>query len=312
MGSSDQYLRKCTLIVSTGTKGLDLSDLRIVFRVDGADVQSPNTASIRIYNLSDTTAQQIQKEFTAVTLQAGYQTGNYGIIFAGTIKQVKRGKENATTTFVEILAADGDLAYNYSTISTSLAAGASYGDQVKAVAASMAANGVTQGDTSAMSATGGILPRGKVFFGMARDQMRNLAASTGTRWSIQNGKVIAIPLTGYLPGQAVVLNSKSGLIGVPEATEDGIRVKCLLNPMIKVGGRIQINNADINSTTVKEQGFPQYTSLNFFASVTNDGFYRVLVCSYEGDTRGQPWWADLTCLAVDSSAPVDDSVKAAG
>lgn len=309
---TDQYLRKCTLIVSTGTKGLDLSDLRIVFRVNGADVQSPNTASIRIYNLSDTTAQQIQKEFTAVTLQAGYQTGNYGIIFAGTIKQVKRGKENATTTFVEILAADGDLAYNYSTVATSLAAGASIDDQVKAIAAATAGNGVTQGDTSAMAATGGILPRGKVLFGMARDQMRNLSVTTGTRWSIQNGKIIAIPLTGYLPGQAVVLNSKSGMIGVPEATEDGIKVKCLLNPMIRIGTRIQINNVDINSTTVKEQGFPQYTSLNFPATVTNDGFYRVLVCEYEGDTRGQPWWSDLTCLAVDSSAPVNSSVKAAG
>lgn len=308
---TDQFIRKATLIVSAGANGLDLSELRFTFRVLGADVQSPNTASIRIYNLSDQTAQQIANEFTAVTLQAGYETGNFGIIFQGTIKQVKRGKENSITAFVEILAADGDIFYNQTVVSTSLAAGSAADDQVKAVVSAGAASGVTQGDTSAM-ATGGILPRGKVLFGMGRDQMRNLAASTGTRWSIQNGQIIAIPLTGYLPGTAVVLNAKTGLIGLPEATEDGIRVRCLLNPMIRIGTRIQIDNASINQTTVKEQGFPQYTSLNFFASVTNDGFYRVLVAEHQGDTRGNDWYSDLICLAVDSSAPVNSSVKAAG
>jgi hypothetical protein len=36
-----------------------------------------------------------------------YRDGAYGIIFQGTIKRIKTGRENATDTFIEIMAADG-------------------------------------------------------------------------------------------------------------------------------------------------------------------------------------------------------------
>jgi hypothetical protein len=69
-----------------------LSALRVVFHVRRGDLQTPNSAAIRVYNVSETTKQRIEKEFTRVVLQGGYQ-GNFGIIFDGTIKQVRRGQE---------------------------------------------------------------------------------------------------------------------------------------------------------------------------------------------------------------------------
>jgi hypothetical protein len=38
----------------------------------------------------------------------------------------------------------------------------------------------------------------------------------------------------------------------------------------------------------------------------------VLVAEYMGDSRGQEWYSDLTCLAVDPSAAADQSVQAYG
>jgi hypothetical protein len=110
---SELFGRKCSLIVGdTAGNGLELSALRVTFTVNKADNQSPAHAIIRVYNLSDDTARTVQKEFTRVALQAGYE-GDYGLIFSGTVSQVRKGRENPTDTFLEIVATDGDEAYNF-------------------------------------------------------------------------------------------------------------------------------------------------------------------------------------------------------
>lgn len=309
MTVSDQYLRKCSLIVSANGSGLDLSQMRIVFKTTQSDVQTPNTALIRVYNLSDDTANSVQKEFTRVRLQAGYEAGAFGTIFDGTIKQTRKGRENPTDTYVDILAADGDQAYNQGFISKSLAAGATAEDERKALATAM---GIPEGYVADLPP--GAAQRGQVKYGMSRDFMRDLADSNGMTWSIQNGQLQMIPNTGYRSGTAVVLNSNTGMVGLPQQTEGGILVKCLLNPNIKIGCLVQIDNASIQKDLLGGQLLNAPGRLEdlqgFRPKTTADGFYRVYVSEFEGDTRGQPWYTDITCLAVDKSASVDQSVKA--
>jgi hypothetical protein len=148
-----------------------------------------------------------------------------------------------------------------------------------------------------------------VLFGLVRDQLSTLTESQLATWSIQNGKVTVVPLTGYLPGDAVKINSRTGLVGVPEATQAGIELRVLLNPYIRIGTRVQLNQAEINTTTVRAQGFPAYSDISFYASTATDGIYRVLVAEHSGDTRGQEWYTKLVCLAIDSSAAPALSVK---
>ena len=59
-----------------------------------------------------------------------------------------------------------------------------------------------------------------------------------------------VPVTGYLPGQAVQINSQTGMIGTPVATDGGIVVRCYINSNIKIGQLIQINQAEINQSAV--------------------------------------------------------------
>lgn len=287
--------------------GLDLSEFRFNFVISQADVQTPDTAQAKIYNLSDQTMALISKEYQRLIIQAGYENGNYGIIFDGTIKQVRRGRENPVDTYMAISASDGDLAYNFGLISTTLAAGAGPNDQVNAIMNNaFGPQGITAGYMAPL--TGGILPRGKVLFGMAREHMRDIAATNGVTWSFQDGQLTVIPLTSYVPGEAVVLTSKTGMIGLPEQTNNGIAIRCLLNPRIKIGTRVQINNKSIQQA----QADLQYTAINLFADVSADGFYRVLVAEHRGDTRGNEWYSDLICLTVDPTAPVVNSVKPFG
>ena len=65
-----QYGRKVSLIVGQDSgAALELSALRVVFHVRRGDLQTPNSAAIRVYNVSETTKQRIEKEFTRVVLQ---------------------------------------------------------------------------------------------------------------------------------------------------------------------------------------------------------------------------------------------------
>lgn len=314
--SVTQFNRRATLLVSrpqqTGNNPsafvpestLDLSAFHFTFKTVQQDVESPNNCTIRVFNLAHTTVQAISKfEYSRVILQAGYDQA-FGVIFDGTIKQFKVGRMNATTTYLDILAADGDLAYNYATVNKTLAAASAPQDRVNAAIAAMGGSGVTRGQI--MPFTGGVLPRGKVLFGMARDVLRREAAQQGATWNINNGEVHIVPLTGYLPGEAVVLTASTGMIGLPEQTNDGVKVRCLLNPRISVGGLVKIDNRSINqivqaNPTAAPIPYNQYAGLQLLATVTNDGFYRVYVAEHDGDTRGANWYTDLVCLAVDPS-----------
>jgi hypothetical protein len=58
--NQQQFLRKIGLFVTAGSSGLDLSNLRIVFKTFQSDIRStPNYAAIKVYNLSDDTAKSV-------------------------------------------------------------------------------------------------------------------------------------------------------------------------------------------------------------------------------------------------------------
>jgi hypothetical protein len=320
----NQFGRKATLVVSTGTVGLDLSDFRFTFRTTNSDAQTPNTLYVRVYNLSPQTVAKIgtntSTEFSTITLQAGYENGNFGIVFTGSIKQTATGRERNVDSYIDIWAADSDLWYNFSVISQSIVAGQKPEQVISSITGAASSNGTPPikfaTDASGLIAgsaagTANALSRGKVLFGMSRDYARDWADKYGFRWSIQNGEFVLVPITGYRPGEAVVLSSTTGLVGVPEATQDGVRVRALLNPLIRIGCLVQIAQSDINQITTQQQGLKYDTAIA--TVVTAAGTYRVMTAEFSGDSRGQDWYVDMICLAVDVSASnQNQSVAATG
>lgn len=396
---------------------LELSELRVVFTIKRGDLQTPNSARVRVYNVSETTKQRIEKEFSRVVIQGGYE-GNFGIIFDGTIKQVRRGRESQTDTYLDITAADGDSAYNFAVVNTTLAAGSTSLDHVQACTRSMAQYGVSLGYTpfgnpasskptaadieaqkakvddarkaldakqnqqlallakvkdlrlqaealsqagdeagaiallrqaqgvlgqvddidkevnvlylpawqredaklKALQAAAAIpdppavaqqgLPRGKVMFGMARDFMRWTARTEQCVWSIQDGKAIFVPETSYMPGEIPVITADTGMVGLPEQTQNGITIKMLLNPSVKIGRLIKIDNASVQryeySLTVGQQA--QNERIQQQAKLQDDGFYYVMIAEHSGDTRGNEYYTEVICLAADATVLPDHFV----
>ncbi|MFW5005046.1 phage protein [Pseudomonas aeruginosa] len=301
--SVPQYLRQISLKIGNDQTALDLSDLRIRFSVRRGDLKTPNSADIRVYNVSDQTAQRAQKEFERIVLQAGY-AGNFGVIFDGTIKQVRRGRESQTDTYLDITAADGDSAYNWAVINTSLAAGSTPEDHLQAAMKAMESRGITMGERPPLPTNK--LPRGKVMFGMTRDYLDTLGKTQDLSWSFQDGKLTLIPNTAYLPGEAVVVNSATGMVGLPEQTQNGITVKMLLNPSVKVGRRLQINNASIQQMryglAIGDDPVTRKALVSVYLDA--DGFYRSIVVNHSGDSRGNEWYTDVICLAIDATIPL--------
>ena len=303
--NAQQYGRTCTLLVSNKAgQALDLSALRIKFNIKKSGVMTPNTGQFYVYNMDRTTTTLIKKEFTKVTFQAGY-VGNYGVVFKGNIKWATDGRENATDTFLNILAGDGDGAYNYAVVKHPIAAGARPNDILNAALAPMISQGITVSYVGVLPQTQ--LTRGKVLYGNSKDIIKKLADTYGFTWSIQDGGVVFISQKTYLPGTAVVLTSKTGMIGTPEQTIEGIMIKCLLNPKLKIHGRVQIDNKSVRAFQLQLNvpGSPANTPV----PLTNDGVYYILVAEHEGDTRGTDWYTSLQTLNIDASSNPLNSIS---
>lgn len=297
-----QYIRKITLLVSNSSgSALDLSQFRIKFSVKQATSQTPNSAEIRVYNLSGEAAATISSEGSRIFLSAGYNS-NFGQIFVGNIKQVILGRENPTDTFIDIVAGDGSLAYNHAVVATSLAKDSDQNDEIKACMNEMEKFGVTSGSQTKVTSNRK-RPRGKVMFGNARNFLRGVAKTTQCSWSIQNEQVQFVPNTGYLPGQAIVITAATGMIGTPQQTTEGVNVKSLLNPFIAINGRIKLENSSIQRLKVDLTLKPGKTTNTAF-KLPSDGLYLVIAAEHSGDTRGLEWYTSMVCLIFDQTSDI--------
>ena len=93
---------------------------------------------------------------------------------------------------------------------------------------------------------------------------------------------------------------------MPEQTQNGIHMRLLLNPSIRIGQLVKLDNASaINRYRYGLDIQSQASNALISTSIkTNaDGLYYVMVADHTGDTRGNEWYTDLTCLAVDATIP---------
>lgn len=304
-----QYLRKLSLVVGdVQGNGQDLSALQVRFSITSATIQTPRRLDLRIFNVSKNTATAMQNQYVQISLSAGYENGPFGFIFGGLIAQVRIGREDAANTFVDVIATDGDYAYNFSVINSTLASGWQRADEQKTLIESLKKNAAEASKPKGTFTLGASpdlatskAPRGKVLYGMTRDRMRDFAVATGTQWNLEYGTVNFVAQLGFIPGDAIVLDSASGMIGVPTQTIDGVQVTALLNPNIRTGRLLRIDNASITGNTLKT---PISIDDEFYQpSLDADNTYKVYALRHIGDTRGQEWYTEAICVAQNGTVP---------
>jgi hypothetical protein len=289
--------------------GLELGMLKITFNVHKKTLQTPDLFEARVYNLSPETRKKIL-QFGRVQLSVGYQFGNYGQVFDGTVVQYRHGKENAVDTYLEIIAGDGDRlngATSFRRFDIGTQESEAYQTLIKDT-------GFPVGRIPDQFGTDK-LQRPWIVAGPTAQYMREIAQKYGADYWVDKGKLYTVSKDTYLPGEAVVLNPKTGLINIPEDTPNGIQATCLINPKIDLGGRIQLDTDLIsgisyvpggqqlnpnNTITAARYGSP----LTIGQWTSPKGMYKIVMMEISGDTRGKQWYMDLTCVALDANDKV--------
>jgi hypothetical protein len=277
---------------------LDVSNLKCAFRIEKVAMQTANYAEVSIYNLSAGTEAEIIKEGDRVIIEAGYQgflTANtdgttienpspkqYGVIFDGLVIQAIRDKEDNVSYKLTLVCMDGDSFLANNIIKLSVGAGQNQRQLVETIVS----NADTPTDIGRISPdlSAQNLPRGKVFFGTPKQYLKNIASDNNANFWIDDGQVYIAKATDIPPGQALVLTPQTGLIGVPQQTQDGASFKCLLNPNIKLMSMIKLDNTMVRQ--IKQHVGQLPTMLD------KDGQYQVYKLSHYGDTRGDEWYTE--------------------
>jgi len=301
------WMRAWSLVVANQDTQVDLSDLHIIFTVSWNLNQTTKSLECRVFNLGRALSAKVSKEYTRVTLNAGYRkpSRQYGLIFDGQVAYYEYGKDSTTDTFLAIYANGNDQAINQATLNTTLPAGSTQDDVVKACTDSMAGYGVTRGYISPLPQQQS--PRARTLFGMTRDILRDVAQSNGMTCHVADGKVNLVKQGEYVPGNPIKLNSKTGMVSIPRQTMGaGIDVVSLLNPAIKPGTKITLNEADLVRVEIKNPLNPKSPAGGIqgqgTAPVTSDtgadGDYKVVSVRHNGDNRSTPWFTEIQTEAL--------------
>ena len=283
---SELYDRQLQIILGKGGQGIAITDLRVSFKIKKTATKAPNEAVIKIYNLASTTLAQIGSEFNDVILSAGYKgltSGRFGVIFQGNLKFKNIYKDGADK-IAELTCGDGDRDYNDAFVNISCAAGSTTRDAVNACLASFA-------DTKAGVIKIAGIPRlrGRVYCGPARDVLDDVVNAEGALWSIQDGVLHLLPTADLLPGQAIPVGESTGMIGIVEQTEKGVKAKTLLDHRMKVHLPFQLFTSNIKLNT---------TASAKVAGLSATGLYKTTVIEHTGDTFDKDWYTAIEGVAA--------------
>lgn len=284
---ADFFLREARIVVGDeAIGGLEITDLRISFNVELSLVGFPNIATIQIYNLNKSNRNKIKEEFTKIFLYAGYE-GNVPLIFTGSIVNITHEK-NGPDWITNLFCGTAIQAINNSTVNKTLPPGQTTESIFNELVGEMegVTKGVTEGLKDCITKKRSLL-RGLVLSGNVKDWLDKLSQNCGFDYSINNDVIETTVKNKPLSDDPILeIRQDNGMIGSPELTEVGVKVKSLLLPQLKLSRRIEIKSisAKINIGNLVFREIPP---------TIGDGVYRADKIQHIGDTRGNDWFTNI-------------------
>lgn len=280
---SQQYLRAYELIVIPAEgDAVIIKNLKIIFDITKSLISIPNLAKIEIYNPGEKILSVLQKKFTKIQLSAGYGN-NIGLIFKGEIRntfQSRKGVDKVAT----IYSGDGEKDWQNAIFNKTYTENISIKTIIQDLFKTFKNSGL--GDLDGIPDVKDKL-RGQALSGSSKDILDKYADEYNFEWSIQDGNIIVSKNDGLLrKNEAVLINSKTGMIGTPTVTEIGADVTTLLNPKLlpNFGFKIESINAEFQIGNL------------FFRDIKRtsaEGLYKVQEVNFRGDSREGEWIAGV-------------------
>lgn len=286
--------------------------IRCTFSMKKTMLRNSSSGSITLWNLTPELEAQIISDGVELVLEAGYE-GSTSIIFAGTIVQPIRGKENGTDYFLKLICLDGDsyynLAFSKGTIESNqtkreLAKQTLRASNYKDLSTSVSVTDLEDiPDISTVDMSSPRSERPKVVFGRTSKIIDELARMGNSMSYMDNGELKFFTVdTEVDRSNAWEINSSTGMIGCPEQSSYQVIVRTLLNPKIRIKDFIHLDNKSIRVEELDVIG-----SLAFYLEPT--GYYQVIEISYSGDTRGNDWYSTIKAITKDGVIPSQLSTR---
>lgn len=260
-------------LLTVGT--LDVSALDIGFDVTKNTSREPNTAEVRIFNLSRSDRATLEAaDAPRVVLRAGYLADGdpAPLLFLGGARRVYSAREGLDIV-TTVTASDSGRELLTGRVSRSYAPGSRV---TRALRDAVTAAGIGEGNLSdfegayTMRTGAAVFADGFVADGPARRVLHALARAAGLRWSVQNGSLQLQRAGQALQSTAPRLTSASGLVGTPTRDEHGkVTAQALLQPGLEPGRRVVLASEEI------------------------EGSYEIRQTVYKGTTAGAEWYATM-------------------
>lgn len=271
--------------------GIGFKDLDCEFTIRKTLGPEPNTCSLQIYNLKQTSRAALEslnvyaprgskKSGVRVgkiqtEISAGYD-GVTSLLFRGELRtaiSTRSGPDWVTTVEGE----DGGRAVYSKRITASYPPGTT---KYKVVAACASALGVGLGNIADVAdvLADEVYASGTVLDGQAAEELRRITRPMKLTWSVQDNALRWLRLGGGLSNNlkaAVNVSADTGMIGSPSCSATGeITVTSLLVPNVTPGGYVVLRSDQYNGT------------------------YRIMAVTHHCSTFGPQWYHEMSLLPV--------------
>lgn len=280
-----QWKRVVRLKLSGSGGSLTVEKLKIDFSISRSIGSKQNTATISVWNLTKSHRKMLGEEYDKVELEAGYEGGPVGTIFKGSVRDVTHTKETADIKS-EMECGDGDKGIGKGAVSKTFPAGTKPIDIIKHVVGEMP--DVSMGEMKGIEE----LPAYKrpvTVFGWAFRELDKIGRDHGFYWSLQNEKFQAVKNDKTL-SKTTVISRETGMVGIAEVTDKGVKVKCLLRPELQPGHKIDVRSDFLDEPSGKDKR----------ASDDGGGIFRIASLTFNGTNRGQDFYAEIEANRVQS------------
>ena len=271
-----------------GAVGANGIPLHIKFSFEKADVESPNTGKVTVWNLNKEHITALEEQDCVVIVRAGY-ADNITQAFAGTVTYASTTREGADC-MTEIELAANMVELRDTSLSLSYAEGTKTDVIYNEIAAQM---GLPLSNSPKAMECPTLLSGGFSFVGSAKNLLNRLTRMDGLNWTIQDGVIQILKDDEPISLNCYELNSGSGLIGMPKRVN--ISAESGSSKGNSEGGKTAQLGWEVTYLMNLAIGVNSYVHIT---SDTVTGYFRVQKVSIEGDNYEGDWQCKATILEV--------------
>lgn len=240
-----------------------ITAMRVRATIEKNSGKHPNKTAIKISNLSEDTRTQIERAKVSARLEAGYD-GVYRLIAIGDVRPngAYSRREDSTEIVTTLELGDGLAAFAHARMNRCYRPPITVLRVLTDCANSMGMALPPEIQQSAELRQA--ISDGVSLHGPTRDVLTRLLAPYGFNWSSQNGRLSILRDEQARPGEAIPVNTGTGLINIPERTTPDsdkgkveVKFQSLLYPEIEPGKICRLEsehlNLDVKVTDVKHE-----------------------------------------------------------